>query len=96
MARYLKLFIILQAVLLMGCEQANLLCGKEVQKIAVLEQKLATKTQPQPQPQPSPVSNNATLMKQLEQVTLDLVKVKVQRDLLKQELAAYRKRKLKN
>lgn len=92
MARYLKLFIILQAVLLMGCEQTNLLCGKEVQKIAVLEQKLATKSQPQP----SPASNNATLMKQLEQVTLDLVKVKVQRDLYKQELSAYRKHTKKN
>jgi hypothetical protein len=43
MYRYLKILIIIPITLLFGCEQSNLFCGKEVQKIAVLEQKLASK-----------------------------------------------------
>lgn len=88
---YSKLLIILPLILLVSCEQINLVCEKEVRKVAALEQKLASRLPP-----PPAKSNDAALMKQLEQVTTDLVKVKIQRDLFKQELAAYRKRKLKN
>lgn len=71
--------------LLLGCEQYSLLCAKEAEKVSAPTQIQVTGFQPENK-------NEAALKKQLEQVTYDLVQVKIQRDLLKQELAAYRKR----
>lgn len=82
-----KRLMILSVVLLTACEQYNLdnlVCEKEARKISALEQKLAIKI---------PVKNDsAALMKQLEQVTTELVEVKIQRDIYRQDLAAYKKK----
>ena len=72
MSIYLKYFIFIPIAFLYGCEQSNFLCKNEDQRIAELEQILASKI-----PAPPAKNNNAELRKQLEQVTTDLVKVKI-------------------
>ncbi|MFV1993152.1 MAG: hypothetical protein ACC635_04540 [Acidiferrobacterales bacterium] len=91
MIKFLKLSIVLPAMLLAGCQQQSRDCEIPRQKILLLEQQLAASSQAGNLPKKVYDVRLAKQQQQLVEVTQELVLVKVERDKLKQELKALRK-----
>jgi len=83
MSKKILLTALIPLALLTGCDQYKLNCEKDSRQ----DSKLIAGSK-------NENMDMAAMKQQLKQVTLELVKVKVQRDLLKQEVTAYKKREL--
>ncbi len=91
MIKFLKFSIVLPVILLAGCQQQDRERESQQQKILLLEQKLAAKSQPNNLSENMYDVRLAKQQQQLVEVTQELVLVKVERDKLKLELKALRK-----
>lgn len=96
MIKFLKFSIVLPVILLAGCQQQDRDCESQQQKILLLEQKLAAKSQPNNLSESMYDVKLAKQQRQLVDVTHELVLVKVERDKLKLELKALRKVNTRN